>query len=254
MDDTTEKITGVVVGETIVVGNIATGGKGKEGSDGKDGADGRDGIDGKDGADGKDGIDGKDGSGVPAGGAKDQILAKNSNADNDTKWINNTSGGTLYPGTGQNTDGAMTQKATTDALFNPTNGSVRIRSTGANGAQSVLIGGASASGGNAIAIGNGSTANSADGVAVGRAATASGTNAVALGDGTNSVAYSAAIGARATSARTSEVSVGDGSTNANWGTRFIGNVRDPALAQDAATKAYVDGKLAKINRAMNQFI
>lgn len=45
---------------------------------------GKDGIDGKNGVDGK---DGKDGVGVPAGGAARQVLAKKSNDDYDTEWI-----------------------------------------------------------------------------------------------------------------------------------------------------------------------
>jgi hypothetical protein len=42
---------------------------------------------------GSDGLDGADGLGVPAGGTTGQVLAKNSNTDNDTEWIDPPEGG-----------------------------------------------------------------------------------------------------------------------------------------------------------------
>lgn len=42
---------------------------------------------GKDGLDGRDGIDGKNGVGVPSGGTAGQVLAKKSDDDYDTEWI-----------------------------------------------------------------------------------------------------------------------------------------------------------------------
>lgn len=45
------------------------------------------GKDGTDGTDGVDGVDGKDGVGVPSGGVTGQVLAKKSNDDYDTEWI-----------------------------------------------------------------------------------------------------------------------------------------------------------------------
>ena len=109
------------------------GDKGKDGKDGKDGRDGKDGSTGKDGKDGDDGISvvnakvdfddtlvislsngkeinvgevkgekgdsGRDGNtglngiGVPTGGTTGQVLAKNSNADYDTEWVNGGGGG-----------------------------------------------------------------------------------------------------------------------------------------------------------------
>lgn len=42
---------------------------------------------GKDGRNGIDGKDGKDGVGVPSGGAAGQVLAKKSDDDYDTEWI-----------------------------------------------------------------------------------------------------------------------------------------------------------------------
>lgn len=46
------------------------------------------------GADGTDGVDGADGVGVPAGGTTGQVLAKNSNADHDTEWVDPGAGST----------------------------------------------------------------------------------------------------------------------------------------------------------------
>ena len=48
---------------------------------------GRDGRNGRDGLDGEDGADGADGVGVPRGGRAGQVLAKRSNDDYDTEWI-----------------------------------------------------------------------------------------------------------------------------------------------------------------------
>jgi hypothetical protein len=51
------------------------------------------GIQGNPGLNGADGADGADGLGVPAGGTTGQVLAKASNADNDTEWIDPATGG-----------------------------------------------------------------------------------------------------------------------------------------------------------------
>ena len=51
------------------------------------GADGRNGYDGRDGVDGQDGRDGTDGVGVPSGGTTGQVLAKRSNTNYDTQWV-----------------------------------------------------------------------------------------------------------------------------------------------------------------------
>lgn len=60
---------------------------GATGAAGATGAQGPQGNPGADGADGTNGADGADGLGVPAGGTTGQMLAKASNADNDTEWV-----------------------------------------------------------------------------------------------------------------------------------------------------------------------
>ena len=85
---------------------------GPQGIPGEDGIDGIDGDDGDDGASAYqvavnngfvgnqaawlaslEGSDGTDGVGVPEGGTTGQKLVKNSNADYDTKWVDDTGGG-----------------------------------------------------------------------------------------------------------------------------------------------------------------
>lgn len=56
----------------------------------------------------------------------------------------------------------------------------------------------------------------------------------------NSIIYSVALGSESKASRNYEVSVGKGDSSSH-GTRYLANVKDPSLAQDAATKNYVDG-------------
>lgn len=79
--------------------------EGPQGPPGNDGATGPQGPQGLQGPPGNDGQDGQDGLGVPAGGTTNQVLAKASNADNDTTWVDQSGGGGgLDPGT---TSGAL---------------------------------------------------------------------------------------------------------------------------------------------------
>jgi len=85
----------------------ATGATGPAGADGADGATGATGATGPAGATGATGPAGTDGQGVVAGGDQYQVLAKASDTDYDTEWVNvavtqrvkNVSGGELAKGT-----------------------------------------------------------------------------------------------------------------------------------------------------------
>lgn len=68
-------------------------GAGPKGEKGDNGDKGEQGERGEQGARGLQGIPGQDGIGVPSGGNTGQVLAKQSNADHDTKWVNQSGGG-----------------------------------------------------------------------------------------------------------------------------------------------------------------
>ena len=78
--------TNVVLNFTIPRGK--TGPQGPQGKPGADGKTGPQGPQGKPGADGKTGPQGPAGPGVAAGGTTGQVLAKKSNTNYDTEWIN----------------------------------------------------------------------------------------------------------------------------------------------------------------------
>lgn len=201
---------------------------------------------------------------------QDKLTAgTNITIDQNTNTIS-ASGGTLYSTTGTNVDGAMTQLATSNLIYPSGYETSKTK---------ILIGNAYSSSDYAIAIGttNGtSAANTAD-VAIGRNASASGTQAIAIGgagasntervkasgaysiaiggracdaSGSYSIAigghasdgaakatnaFSTALGALSVTSRDYELSIGNSTT-----TRYIANVTDPQLAQDAATKNYTD--------------
>ncbi len=67
--------------------------KGDKGERGERGVQGSTGFAGPAGANGPPGADGSDGVGVPVGGTTGQVLAKNSNTDYDTEWVDQSGGG-----------------------------------------------------------------------------------------------------------------------------------------------------------------
>ena len=194
---------------------------------------------------------------------KNEVINPDGSRSKLTDVIGGGGGGgdvTIVQSTGQSTTSVMSQKATTDMVLNPTNGTVRIKSTGTNGADSVLVAGASATGSKAISIGYGSTAVGSGDITIGDTAiTGSGSGGVAIGSGAeakaagvaigktakvaDSASRSVALGSESRSARQYEVSVGSGIDSDPVETRLIGNVTDPELAQDVATKNYVDSEM-----------
>lgn len=70
--------------------------KGDKGDTGAAGSMGATGPIGPQGPAGNDGTDGADGVGVPTGGTTGQVLAKNSNTDYDTEWVDQTGGNSLF--------------------------------------------------------------------------------------------------------------------------------------------------------------
>lgn len=149
---------------------------------------------------------------------------------------------------------------TSNSILIGSGSSIAKAQNGSNG--TVGIGaGATASGAGSVSIGNG-TAAIGTGIAVGANAYTSSDHSIVIGgnarnagaggykiaigrDSQTDAQRSVALGASAKSlTRDDEVSVGDPSlaVTANYGTRFVANVRDPELPQDAATKAYVDAQ------------
>lgn len=108
-----------------------------------------------------------------------------------------------------------------------------------------------------MAIGEYARANNPyDPVAVGRSTSSTGRSSVAVGSNANvSSSYGVALGARSTSSsRGSEVSVGDGSDNADYGTRYLTNVRDGELPQDAVTVHQLNDAVGNINTLLETLI
>ena len=88
----------------------------------------------------------------------------------DGTW-DSAGGGTLYTTVGQNEDGAMTQKATTDMIFGD----------GGTGYKIKIGSDTTDSGDNGIAIGHSASAGASDGIAIGHTVTVSGTNGIVIG-------------------------------------------------------------------------
>ena len=76
---------------------------------------------GEPGADGKTGPQGPAGPGVAAGGTTGQVLAKKSNTNYDTEWINPTSGGTVSVNVGETTTGEPATNASVTNSGDETN-------------------------------------------------------------------------------------------------------------------------------------
>ncbi|MDE7425343.1 MAG: hypothetical protein K2N51_16925 [Lachnospiraceae bacterium] len=154
---------------------------------------------------------------------------------------------------GTSTTDVMSQKAVSDNVCfgydSSINGDGAVAyGAGANASvSSTAIGNNSkAQGISTTAIGSASNGGTQRGTAIGSGAIVGGSDSVSIGyDAQVTNAYSVSIGSRSQANEPSVVSVGDGSSNANYGTRRIVNVKDPENDQDAATKNYVDNKVAE---------
>ena len=143
----------------------------------------------------------------------------------DGTW--DTAGGTLYTTYGQNEDGAMTQKATTDLVYTGANPKkINIGDNGVTGGTNTIIIGSEDSGtiynrsdqvvighditdtgAESVAIGHSSTVGE-EAVAIGHKASASGTNAIAIGKNSSSSSSSTiSIGASASSSSFDAISI-----------------------------------------------
>ena len=92
---------------------------------------------------------------------------------------------------------------------------------------------------NGIAIGV--SASASNGIVIGRGANATSNGTCAIGDSAKATyIYSTAIGAGVETERAYEVRVG-----AKNYPRYVANVKDPELAQDAVTKAYLDNRISE---------
>lgn len=147
---------------------------------------------------------------------------------------------TLYDGLGQNTDGAMTQKAVTDTLFVDGATARRIR----------IGSGAQAGGGlPEVAIGYNAkaTAASSRATVVGVESTSSGTNSVAVGYASEvKHTASVALGYNSTTTRQGEVSIGGKGLQIGRATRYLANVTDGELDTDAATVGQLNSAIAAL--------
>ena len=151
----------------------------------------------------------------------------------------------LYDEPGTNTDGAMTQNATTRMVHPSGSTSYNIgigRASAGDGISTIRIGVNSVASMGGIVLGNSATTGTGGSYSQFRYAMALGQGSDA-GSGTGSVA----LGAYARTQRNGEVNIG--STNTNYGYngtnyRVLGGVHDPINNQDAATKKYVDTAVA----------
>lgn len=131
------------------------------------------------------------------------------------------------------------------------NYSVAIGNGASAGDSCVTVGTASKSTSTSVTVGVGNTvsdgvaigvsASASNGIAIGRGAKATSDGTCAIGDNAKATyIYSTAIGAGVETERNYEVRVG-----AKNYPRYVANVKDPELAQDAVTKAYLDNRISE---------
>lgn len=148
----------------------------------------------------------------------------------DGTW-DNAGGGTLYTTYGQNEDGAMTQKATTDLVY--TGGNPKKINIGDNGVtggtNSIIIGSEdsgtiSSSATDAVIIGHDITDSSSNTIAIGHGSAAQDTNAISIGHDSKAQSQAAiAIGNNAEAADQDSISIGYSTTANGQYSTAIGN-------------------------------
>jgi hypothetical protein len=215
-----------------------TGDQGAQGIQGIQGETGAQGTQGIQGIPGNDGQDGADGLGVPTGGASGQVLAKASNADNDTEWVNAASGtgsGELIddtsPQLGGNLD-TLGRSITTSTGNLVLDGDIVIN--GASKLRAFNIKGAGINGRLSI------QGNAGDNPGIELTTNGNSSRAlVRLNEvGTNGVELEVFTEPDGGSIQQA-LKISDGGS-VNMLNHQVRNVADPTLDQDAATKAYVD--------------
>ena len=173
----------------------------------------------------------------------------------DGTWDTVSAGPNVVQTTGTSQTDVMSQAATSNMVF--PSGYETSKTT-------IVIGKATYNGSGAISIGTGvGTYARSSGVAIGRYADASSSSgSIAIGGGTSSSSntsasggesiaigvknanashqHSIALGSYSRTGRTNEFSIGSGVSGTAPVTRYIANVTDPELAQDATTKNYTD--------------
>ena len=165
----------------------------------------------------------------------------------DGTW--DTAGGTLYSGIGANTDGAMTQKATTEMVYGDGATAKKIKlgtSAMTNGTDAIAIGSSAYANGYAsIAIGSGSSVlvNQSYGIVIGSSASAK-EGAVKLGyNGNANGKNSVALGYGASTSNQGEINITTSSSlsaTSGWNNtryRLIRGLYDGQELHDAATLA-----------------
>lgn len=175
---------------------------------------------------------------------KPLIADKDKYLKGDGTWDTVAAGPTVVQTTGTSTTDVMSQDATTKMIYpditnKPT--AIRIGSTNATAADSIAIGATSNVWQQGIAIGKQAAAQGTDAIAIGYLANVAGADSVAVGKAAFAFHNSSVALGHSSTGRNYEVSIGKGSGYGLASTRYLANVKDPQLAQDAATKNYVDG-------------
>lgn len=162
-------------------------------------------------------------------------------------------GGTLYDTIGQNTDGAMTQKAVTDELYAPNNyqtdrtavriGWHRASEDSSQPQYSVQIGLARARGTGSIAI---NAANSGTNAAYAAASVAIGAGAQTTANATGAVSFGGTVDTAGVFSIQANVS-NNGYNNSNY--RLLTGVYDGQSANDAVNVGQINALIDAINTA-----